>query len=138
MSEEFALRFPLPVIYCDTTSLDEDLRDLLSIYTGNLDILAWMFSSLDPKPTPIHMLWCSNVGLHLSWARRHATGAFININNHRHWQGLGTFPVNVLVNYFLASCIFLGWPVDREVLKVQDKSYATPFSLSPNCSYCFF
>ena len=133
VSEEFAPRFPLPFINCDTTSLDEDLRDLLEIFTGTRDILAWMFGNLDPKFTPAYSQWTSNVLLHLSWARRHAAGAFSSIGCYRDRQELETVPVNILVNYFLASCIFLSWPVNREVLKIQDKSYVILFSLYSNC-----
>jgi len=137
VSEDFALRFPLPTIHYNTTSLDEldeDLRDLLEL-CKTFDILEHMFCSHNPRFTPTYLQWSSNVLLHLSWARPHAIEVCYS-GSFEIWRQLSTIPVNTLVNYFLASCIFLGWEVDREVLQVQDKSYAIPFSLSTNCSHC--
>lgn len=40
-----------------------------------------------------------------------------------------TIPSNAVLNRLLVLCILLGWPVEQEVLKVQDKSYVIPYSL---------
>jgi len=130
VSEEFALRFPLPSINCDTTSLDEDLRDLLMIYIVAPDILAWMFGDLHPKFTPAYSEWISNALLHLSWAKQSVPGAFGGVGYCKDLLNRNTIQMNTLLNYLLASCLFLGSPIDKEVLKIKDKSYVISFSLS--------
>ena len=122
-SKEFALKYTLPIIPCDATSFDDDLKDIFRIYRG-LDTpatFAWMYTAL-PQVTPGHQQWVWNVLLHASWARRGEPGAFDAIANHRAKGDWGTIPSSALLNRLLTWCIFLGWPVDKVVLRIQDKS----------------
>ena len=139
VSEEFALRFPLPVINCDRTVLDTDLGDLLQIYNFN-DVprtLAWMYGTSPPQFTPAYSQWTSNILLQLSWAKQTTPNIFDKIGT---WGSPGvrdTIPVNTLLNRLLVSCILLGFPVDKEAPKIQDKSYAiSPFTLSNHSLSC--
>lgn len=122
-SKEFALKYPLPIIPCDATSFDDDLKDLFGVYRG-LDTpgtFAWVYSAL-PQVTPGHQQWVWNVLLHASWAIRGEPGAFDAIANHRAKGDWRTIPSSALLNRLLTWCIFLGWPVDKVVLRIQDKS----------------
>ena len=123
VSRDFALKFPLPTITCDTTSLDDDLRDLLKIYDG-WDIpciISWMYN-IRLRFTPAYLQWTSNALLHLTWTGLDTPGIFDSDS----WNSPGgdweTIPLNVVLNRLLTFCLFLGLPVEEEVLKVQDKS----------------
>ena len=135
VSKEFALRFPLPAIHCNTTSLDADLEDLLKIYTNTPDLPNWMYDTLPPKYTPVYTQWTANALLHLSWAKQGVPGAFDGIGVGRELLKWDTIPENIVLNHLLVSCIFLGWPVDKEVLIIQDKSYVISSSLFTICSH---
>jgi hypothetical protein len=139
VSEEFALRFPLPVIHCDILSLDCDLKHLLGTYAGwdTPDIIAWMYGIASSGFTPAYMQWTSNALLHLSWTKQNTPSAFCRIRNHGRKPGWHTIPVNAMLNHLLVSSIFLGQPIDAEVLKVQDKSYAISLFHSLPCSHCY-
>ena len=130
-------RFPFPVIHYDYTSLDHDLRDVLRVFdredTG--DILAWMYPIL-PKFTPAHLQWTSNALLHLSWAKQRAPDIFDSIGGYIEQEQQCTIPLNTFLNHLLASCIFLGWPIGEEVLKIQDK-YIVHHPCPPSYSQCF-
>jgi len=122
VSEEFAHGFPLPIIHCDTTSLDPDLKDLLGIleHPGTHDILPrWYFAV--PGLTPAHLQWASDALLHLSWAKRREHGVFNTLGDHRDRAHLPTFPPDAILSRLLASCIFLGHPIEEEVLAMKDK-----------------
>jgi len=124
VSEEFANRFHLPAIPYSITSLDDDLEDLLEAY-GGLDtpqIISWVYS-IHPRLTPAYLQWTSNALLYLCWARRSAPDTFNSVPKYRSSRGSNPLPLNVVLNRLLACCILLGWPVEQEVLKIQDKSY---------------
>ena len=135
VSEEFASKFPLPTIHCDIASLDNDLKDLLGIYTGRDTprILSWMHGTTSLMQfTPAYLQWTSNALLRLSWAKQDAPSIFNRIGTKRGRRNKGPFPVNVLLNRILASCIFLGQPIDSGILMIHDKSYViSSLSLSP-------
>ena len=139
VSEEFALRFPLPTIHHHATSLSHDLRDLLEIYTGQgtPDIIAWMYHTISPWVTPAHLQWTSNALLHLSWAKQGSPSRPNTVHSYWVWENPNTIPVNAILNRLLASCILLGQPVGKEVLKIQDKSYVISFS-PPQPAYMVF
>ena len=109
--EEFALEYPLPTISCDTTSIDDDLKDLFEVYHG-LDktpgTFAWVYTAL-PQVTPTHQRWVWDALLHTSWARRRVPGTFGPIISLQDWS---TIPSDVLFDRLLTWCIFLGCPVD--------------------------
>jgi len=84
-----------------------------------------------PNTTPGHIQWISNTLLHLSWATQTASvtsNIFFQFGHVRHW---GIVPLNAVLNYLLASCIFLGHPVKEEVLKIQAKSYVFAYLCPP-------
>ena len=130
VSEEFASKFPLPTIHCNIAPLDNDLKDLLRIYTaqgnhGTPGILAWMHDTTSLKQfTPGYLQWTSNTLLHLSWAKRGEPSAFNVIGSKSGIRNWGVIPVNTLLNRVLVSCIFLGQPIDDGALMIHDKSYA--------------
>jgi len=137
VSEEFGHKFPLPHVSYHTMSLDKEFIDLLGFFIWPSSILTWMFDTLPPTFTPAYSQWSSNALLHLLWAKQDVPDAFSDIGFFRDLQNRNTIPMNTLVNHLLASCIFLGRPIDKEVLKIQDKSYVISFlSLPLGCSHC--
>ena len=131
-SKELAKRYPLPAIAYDTTSLDPDLWCLLESCTSqNPSHTILALYSIYPESTPAHLQWASNALLHFSWAMQMTPDTF-NILSQRPWFPISrTIPLNTLLNRLLASCIFFGWPVDKELLRIQDKMYVTFLSLYP-------
>ena len=140
ISEKLSRRFPLPTICCNTTSLNHDLADLLGVYRGldTPDVVAWMHR-ITPALTPMHLQWTSNALLHLSWANRSVPDAFNSIHCYPDERDWNNVPLNVMLNLLLTWCIVLGWPVEEEVLKIQDKSCVTScFCPSTMCSLRLF
>ena len=147
VSEEFARGFPLPVINHDHTFLDDDLKDLLGVYRG-LDtpgIIAWMCAA-SPRVTPVHQQRTSVTLLNLSWANRSAPDVLNPAAEYFLLGSWDTILLGAILNRLLTWCIFLGWPVEEEVLKIQDKSCVIPCSvlrathtvspdITPNRSY---
>ena len=129
VSDEFAQRFPLPIIYHDHASLDDDLKDLLGIYRG-LDtpgILAWMCAA-SPRVTPAHQQRTSITLLNLSWANRNVLDVLNPAAEYFLLKSWNTILLGAILNRLLTWCIFLGWPVEEEVLRIQDKSLVIPYS----------
>ena len=130
ISGKFAKRFPLPTISCDTASLDPDLNHLLQICSsqGTQHLFQNMYI-IDSDISSSYLQWISNAFLHLSWALQDVPGAF-DILVQRSWSPAErTMPLNVILNYLLTTCIFLGWPVGEELLKIHDKTYVASFSI---------
>ena len=123
-------KFPLPSIPHDTTSLDPDLKHLLDIYSGSdtPDILTQIYRHA-PGLTPAYLQWSSNVVLHLSWAKQATLGLLNSFPGHNSDRGKDALPLNAILNHLLTSCIFLGMPLEEEILKIQDKSYVISYSL---------
>jgi hypothetical protein len=129
VSEEFALRFPLPVIHCSSiTSLDHDLGYLIGTYTGwdTSGVLAWMYANIHIG-SPAHSQWTSNAVLHLSWAKQDTPSTFHMIRNYGGVRDWDIVPVGIILDYLLVLSIILGQSVGEKVLKVQDKSYVISF-----------
>ena len=125
-SEEFASTFPLPIIEYTAPGLDPDLEHLLFV-SGTPSVgLRFIRLLRIYQYTPSHAQWVSNVLLHHSWANRTPLGfdSILDlISNARET----TIPLNATLNRLLVWCIFLGSPVEEEVLKVQDKSYGISY-----------
>jgi hypothetical protein len=138
-SPEFARRFPLPSIYAQSVPYDDDLTHLLKIFSYGYTplILSWMYQT-PPECTPTYMWWVSNALLHLSWAKQSIPATFNQISEGYSNGEPGTIPLNVMLNRLLASCIFFGWPVDEEVLGIQDKSYVISYPLLISNSLLFY
>ena len=135
ISEEFSSRFPLPVIHCGTIYLNRDLTDLLEVYRDldTPDIIAWIHRIV-PGFSLMHLQWTSTALLHLSWANRNVPNAFNSIHYYEGERDWDHIPLNAMLNLLLTWCIALGWPVEEEVLKIQDKSCVASWLHPPNCS----
>jgi len=122
-SEEFASVFPLPNLEYTTPAPDHDLRHLLWVNVARpADLRLINFLNVHPRHTPSHSEWISNALFHLSWANR-ARLNFGFIPDCISTTYEITIPLNATLNRLLVWCIFLGWPVEEEALKVTDKSY---------------
>ena len=123
VSGKLARQFPLPDIHYNTTSLDPDLKDLLGILgcRDTRDILPRLYFPV-PGSTPAHLRWTSRALLHLSLTRWGGPGKFGAICDYRDKGDQNVFPPDAILDRLLASCIFLGHPIEKEVLEVEDKS----------------
>ena len=136
VSEKFAQNFPPPCTRYYTIDPFSGLGRLLNIIysvreTCAIVRLLWDISQ--QNSTPLHSQWASNALLHLSWAKRGIPNAF-NVILGGGWVS-DAIPMNPMLNRLLAFCIFLGWPLEEEVLIIQDKSYAIPYFCPLSCSY---
>ena len=119
VSEEFVLKFPLPTILYSDRSIDQDLRHLLGSHSAHdpLRIIQHLYT-IRPGLTSVYFQWTSNVLLHLSWANQGVPGMYPVHQD----GGQDIIPFNATLNRLLTSCIFFGWPVKEEVLRIQDKT----------------
>ena len=130
-SEEVGSRFPISVAKTEEPGLDHDFTQLLDV-TSPFQLDEQRVARLlviDPKHTPSHMEWASDVLLHLSWATQDvldyaAALALPSIPGKHNAKAI--IPPNVRLNRLLVWCIFLGLPITEEVLKVQNKSCDAP------------
>ena len=139
VSETFALNFPLPTIPYDPKCLDRDLGHLLGVCTSQntREILAQMYH-ITPGFTPVYSQWTSNALLHLAWAKRGVPGMFDSIAGDHSRGDWSTVPSSAVLNRLLTWCIFLDWPVDKLVLRIQDKSCVIRYFRHPNRSHCCY
>ena len=115
-------KFPLPTIDYDGASLDPDFKSLLeSCASQDTPDLFLNLYAIDQEVTSVHLQRMSNVLLHLSWAMQGTPDAFNFLHQQFLYQSKRMIPVNAVLNYLLTSCIFFGWPVGQEWLKIQDK-----------------
>jgi len=135
-SAESAHRFPFPVIHYDNLSLDCDLGDLLGVFgcQDASNILIWIYP-ISPSLTPAYLQWTSNVLLHLSLAKQNTPDTFDSIGAYLVQEGQIAIPLNMFLNHLLASCVILGWPINKDVLQIQDK-YIIYYSYLPGYSHC--
>lgn len=124
VSAKCSLKFPLPIISHDAESLDHDLKHLLNIYneSDTPDLVNRMHGFI-PGLTPAYLQWSSNALLHLSWAKQRIPHTHHLNPQHDLCKDWNANPLDAMLNRLLSSCIFLGWYVEEEVLKIQDKSY---------------
>jgi len=129
VSKEFGKGFPLPTIAHDTTSPDPDLNYLLKICASQEtpDTIFQMYL-IHSEATPAYFQCTSNALLHLSWAKQNIPDAFSKLSQGNWTSTSRTIPLNAVLNRLLTSCIFLGWPIEGELLKIQDKMYVISFS----------
>jgi len=136
-SAEFANRFSFPNINSDFESLDDDLQDIFVLLNERnpSQMLAWMYP-IHQESTPGSLQWTSNALLHLSWAEQSTPDSFDSIERYLFLEEQRTIPSNVFLNHLLVSCAILGWPINKEVLKIQDKYIIyCSFPLSYSCCY---
>jgi len=135
VSGEFAERFPLPSIAHDITSLDLDLKYLLNIYASqDIPQMIYKMYVYNSKATPVCFEWTSNALLHLSWAKQNVPDTFSQLFWFSWGRGYSPLPLNAVLSNLLAFCIFIGRPVEWELLKIQDKRYAISF-LCPSAAH---
>ena len=117
-SEEFPRTVPLPPTKYPAPASDPDLGHLL---TTNVPLSAngrlGSLLRIDSKCTPSHSQWISNVLLHVSWANRTP----LNLKEIG-WTSSETLPLDTMLNRLLAWCALLGSLIEKEALKIQDKS----------------
>ena len=132
-SEEFGNIFPLLGTECIALGLDYDIEHLLRVNcVSSSGLPIFQLLEINPGHTPSHLQWISNVLLHLTWADQTAL-------EHRFLPDhismpCGTkiaLPLDATLNRLLVWCIFLGSPVEEEVLRIQEKSYGIS-SFSPS------
>ena len=124
--EDLAIRFPLPDMDYVPTGLDDDLRHLLQVISVARDPNRCIEQLLriNPGHTPLHSQWISNLLLHYSWANQNKLDYLYILDriSETH-ESETTIPLEATLNRLLVWCIFLGSPVEKGVLKIQDKSY---------------
>jgi hypothetical protein len=128
-SEGFGKTFSIP----DTgfLGLDHDLEHLLQVSAAARYPMprTVLLLHINPRHTPSHSQWISNVLLHLSWANQTVLGDERLL---KYIPGsCGTPSLSVTLNRLLVWCIFLGSRVEEEALKIQDKSYDISFCPLP-------
>ena len=135
VSEKFTQNFPPLCPQRLTMGPFSDLGRLLHIIYSVREIytIACLLRDVpQQESTPLHSQWSSDALLHLSWAKRGVPNAF-NVIRREDWVS-DAIPMNPMLNCLLAFCVFLGWPVEEEVLMIQDKSYAVPHFVPLSCS----
>lgn len=123
ISEGRALRYPLPTVPYNTACLSHDLKHVLRVFSAKCsrEIIAQLYR-IDPGFTPVHLRWASNALLCLSWVGCWVPGTFDPIINHYAAGDWSAIPLSAALNRLLTWCIFLDWPVEKIVLRIQDKS----------------
>jgi len=135
VSGQFGERFPLPNIAQGTTSFDLDLNYLLNIYASqDTPQMIYQMYSHNSETTPACLQWTSNALLHLSWAKHNVPNTFDKLFQFSWYRGYDPIPLDAVLSSLLAFCIFIGRPVEWELLKIQDKRYAIP-SLWPSATH---
>ena len=118
-------RLPLqpPPRWFNNAGSDHDLRSILS--------LLYAFSHGDEPPiseedfagiSTSHTIWVSDLLLHLEWARRDNYERVLFLPALLLRQKL-PLPAIAVANILMTACVSLDWPVNEEVLLVNDKSY---------------
>ena len=135
VSEEFGERFPLPTIAHDIASLDLDLNYLLNIYASrDIPQMIYQMYCYNSEATPVCFEWTSNALLHLSWAKCNVPDTFDELSGFNWVRGHDPVPLNAVLSNLLAFCIFVGRPIEWELLKIQDKRYVISF-LCPSAAH---
>jgi hypothetical protein len=125
VAEEFASRFPLPSTRRHP-SYDSDLSGLLEMY--EVVRLSGTYRSRNifvEDNSSLYMRWASHVFLHFSWAQQRRPDAldhtFADADTvGRAWD---TIPLDATLDLLLVWTIYLGCPVEEELVKIQDKTY---------------
>lgn len=101
---------------------DPDLRSILSLlsdfsYGGEPPISEEDFAGISTT----HTTWVSDLLLHLEWARRDNYETVLFLPAFLLRQKL-PLPTIAIANILMTACISLGWPINAEVMLVDDKS----------------
>jgi hypothetical protein len=124
---------PPPSRWVANAADDHDLRSILS--------LLYALSHRDEPPiseedftgiSAAHTIWVSDILLHLEWARRNNYERVLFLPALLLRQKL-SLPAIAVANILMTACVSLYWPVNEEVLLIDDKSYVyeqTPLPIS--------
>jgi len=135
-SEEFTNTFPLPTTRYTISALDPDLTHLLWVNTARFANDRFIrLLSIWPGNTTSQSI--SNILLHLSWANQ-TTLNLEYIRHHTPSTHETTIPLGVILNRLLVWCTLLGFPIEEEALKVQDKSCDISYCYASSCSHPFY
>ena len=121
----------LPTTRRNATGFDDLQQLLMVLSTTSASDRFGILLVPRAKSTPSHSQWVSNVLLHQSWAQ---------ITTDNHWnqhhrdsiKGIN-MPLDLLHNRLLMCCNRLGFPVEEDVLKIQDKTCHIPRYCPPSC-----
>jgi hypothetical protein len=107
-----------------TPTEDHDLRSILCLlyafsHGGEPPISEEDFGGISTA----HTTWVSDLLLHFEWARRDSYERVLFLPALLLRQKL-PLPAIAVANILMTACVSLGWPVNEEVLLVDDKSYA--------------
>ena len=129
---------PPTLVPQDTTCVDHELRQLLRISSArDAEELLTLWYRIGPGLPPANIQWTSNALLFMSWAcQGGAPEMFDSIPKEHAWGDLSTIPLNAVLNRLLTWCIFLGWHVDMDALRVQVKSYVISYFQPASFSRC--
>ena len=133
-SREFAITSSPPFTTYLVPYPDHNLENLLQVTREPLSVRERILCllAINPKHTPSHSQWISNVLLHLVWANRTRLDCeFLwgYVPEHE----TKTLPLSATLNRLLVWCIFLGSPVEEEALEIQDKSYDISYFFPSHC-----
>ena len=135
-SEDVAPTFLLPTRHYQASSSDHELQQVVSAFQSASLPESLMYGTrrLEEYKLP-HSRWISNVLLHLTWATQ-TRPSFHSPSLQAILLGVNaSTPYDVLFNLLLACCNSLGSPVEKDVLKIQDKSYDISDPCSPSYLY---
>jgi len=128
-SEDFSSTLPFPTLNKETLTKEyshpdtgSDLGHILLLNAvRSVDGRSLFLLSIHTRHTPSHLRWISDALLHLSWANWTALD-FRLVRDHAPRIEEPTIPLDVILNRLLVWCMYLGSPVEKDALKVQDKS----------------
>ena len=136
-SEDPVMELPLLSIDRVPPGLDDDLSHLLQVIymAGDPNRCIGQLLRINPRHTSAYSRWISNLLLHYSWANRTKLdyGYILDRVSETH-ETETTIPLEATLNRLLVWSIFLGSPVEEEVLEIQDKLYGIFYFFSRGCS----
>ena len=117
ITREFA---PLPGKYIAPAD-DHDLAHLLAVNrTASVRDRFVHLLQVHKEHSPSHSQWISDALLHLSFTKRQ-TLDFRWIHDPRSFMHSASIPPGAMLNGLLMCCSFLGSPVEKDALRIQDK-----------------
>ena len=127
-SEEFARSsFPLPHVSDSyKTQQTSNLNSAFEIYKFISKPTVSVDGMFFAGKTPEHNQWASRALLHIYWAKQKDLHDFPAVPFHKIPDGSGSWypvPMDEILGLLLMCSMFLGHPIKKEVLKIQDKTY---------------
>ena len=130
---------PQPNIPRETKCLDHNLRYFLEIcVTPDIHESLNQMYQVGREFAPADIEWASNALLHLSWGGRDVPGKFDSITKRHAWGDWSAIPSNAVLNRLMVWCVFLGWDIDEDALRIQAKSCVIPYFRPANFLRCCY